>query len=247
MSIKEKTNDPFNDFFGDIKQGNGALKGSMTIIIGNAGVGKTTLATGCAENNRAILINFENRISHIKETDNLRVIPRRQKEGQDIRCGYSGFMTTIELLKQKNNLGAKYLIIDTLDEAFITIRTAMLQMGLMNDKYTGADNLYTKVCESLKELKDLGLNIICTSHTLNDFNTGKIALGLTPKLRDKISAFADNIFYLHESGDDDRILQLKSSDTVDCKLSTSCIESRKAAPKELLNPTWKDIERVLLS
>jgi len=230
-----KDNKSYNDFFGGIKPMGDHSSSKMTIIMGTPGVGKTTLAATASQLGLTILVNFENRISHIQENETLRIVPRSKGETRhDQRCNYDGIIGLVSHLK-KDNMGVKYVIIDTLDEMFLTIRDGMLLSGEITDKFYGAASVYAKICNIFKELKDTGISIICTSHVRSDSKTNKLSISLTDKLRNGINSQCDNIFYLIASENDNRILQLKPDDNTETKLSVSGVDKYKQTPKGLLN------------
>ena len=65
-----------NEIFGEVKPKSKNSSSKMTILFGKNGSGKTTLASTCSEIGETLLINFENRVACINESDTLRILPR---------------------------------------------------------------------------------------------------------------------------------------------------------------------------
>ena len=87
----------FKDLFGEIKPKNDYSAAQAIIIYGNMGTGKTTLAASCSESGNTVLVNFEGRISHIDETEQLRIVPTSQSEfRENARCNYDQFVNFAE-------------------------------------------------------------------------------------------------------------------------------------------------------
>ena len=89
------------EIFGEVKPTNDMSSSQMYIIFGAGGTGKTTLSATCSELGETILVNFENRVSHIEETDYLRIVPRSKGDfRQDKRMTYDGFKSFVKFLEQ---------------------------------------------------------------------------------------------------------------------------------------------------
>ena len=229
-----------SDIFGEIKPKNEHSSSKLYVIFGQGGSGKTTLSSTCSKLGETILVNFENRVGHIDETENLRILPRSKGEfRQDKRMTYSGFKAFVEFLETKYT--PKYVIIDTLDEMFIAFQQGMLQAGEITDKYYGRPEIYTSMLNLLKRIKDTGADIICNCQATMLEQFGVIDTAIVEKLMIKINQIVDNKFYLNITDDDNRVLILKPNNKIKNKLSVKK-EDYNSVPSELLNPEWKDIE-----
>lgn len=227
--------------FGQIKPKNQFSSSIMTIIMGSAGVGKTTLAASASKLGFSILVNFENRIGHIDETENLRIYPISKGEfRKDERCTYEEFRTLITDIKL-GQFKAEYIIIDTIDSMFDTFLPKMDAV----DKRLKYQLAYETIAEYLKIIKDSGCNIILTSHSINDPVLQKVTVALNEKLRNKINNITDNVFYYELRETEERILRLKNSESVLCKLTTNGINLYNDIPSEITNPKWIDIHNLL--
>ena len=232
-------NDNFDDIFGEIKPKSRFSSSTMTIIMGHPGVGKTTLATSAQELGKCILVNFENRIAHIDETSNLRFIPRSTGEFREDRiCSYKEFASFLAFITS-NRLKADYIIIDTIDSMFDTFLEYYIP--LFKDARQAYGTVYKEIHSIFKKLKDSGCNVICTSHVLNDDILEKITVSLNEKLRNKMNALTDNIFFYDEVENGGRVLHLKTNNKVKCKLTTSTAINHDDVISKMENPTWKDI------
>ena len=114
----------------------------------------------------------------------------------------------------------------------------MLRKGEIQDKYYGRADVYPKMWEVFKRIKDLGINIIATSHQKSE---GGFGLLLPDKLKFKINMTVDNIFYLKANEEGNRVLQLKTNSLIASKLTTSPNKYHNIQ-SEIINPTWKIIE-----
>ena len=231
----------YNELFGAIKPKSNYSTPTFTIIYGNIGCGKTVLATTCSELGQTVLINFENRISHIDETENLRIVPTSAGDfREDKACTYEQFLNFLSYIEQEQ-IKFKYLIIDTLDEMFIKFLFGMLRKGEIQDKYYGRAEVYLRIWEIAKKIKDLGISIIATCHQKQN---EEIDLLLTDALKSKVNMTVDNVFYLEAVDNDNRILTLKPSAKIKAKLTVKP-EKYNDIPNEIQNPTWKDIIEVI--
>lgn len=234
---------PLTELFGEVKPRNEFSSSIMTIIMGHAGVGKTTLATSCKELGFTILVNFENRIGHIDETENLRFIPRSTGEyREDKICGYDEFLSFFQFVTN-GKLKVNYIIIDTIDSMFEIFLKRW--KPYFKDQRQAYNVVYEEMHDIFRKLKESGCNIIATSHVVNDEIIEKVTVSLNAKLRNKINNITDNIFYYEELENETRVLKLKSDNKVKCKLTTKTQEQHKNAEKEFVNPTWKDILEVI--
>lgn len=230
----------YNELFGQIKPKSNYSTPTFTIIYGNIGCGKTVLATTCSEMGQTVLINFENRISHIDETENLRIVPTSTGEfREDKACTYEQFINFINYVEE-NDIKIKYMILDTLDEMFIKFMQGMLKKGEIQDKYYGRPEIYNKLWETTKRIKGMGISIIATCHQKQN---EEIDLLLTDALKSKINMTVDNVFYLENADNDNRILTLKPNSNIKAKLTVKS-EIYNDIPAELQNPTWKQILEV---
>lgn len=234
--------DKFTELFGEVKPRGQYSSSVFTVIYGSIGCGKTTLATTAQELGKCVLINFENRISHIDETKNLRIIPRSQSEyREDIACEYKTFINFVKCIKD-NDIKFDYMIIDTLDEMFNKFLKGMLKAGEISDGFYGRSQVYDKMWEVLKSIKDMGISIIATCHSKAEGKTGtKIDLSLTDKLKDKVNMTIDNVFYLKKATEKDRTLILKSSEDMFATKLTTKPDLYNEVTNEITNPTWKMI------
>ena len=230
----------FNDFFGEVKPKGQYSSSIFTVIYGSVGCGKTVLATTAQELGKCVLVNFENRIGHIDETENLRIVPRSQGNcREDIACEYKTFLGFLKCIKD-NNIKFDYMIIDTLDEMFNKFHKGMMKAGEIDSSYYGRAMVYDKLWETLKSIKDMGISIIATCHSKASGDTGiKIDLSLTDKLKDKVNMTIDNIFYLKKSSEKDRTLILKASEDMFATKLTTKPELYNEVTNEITNPTWK--------
>lgn len=232
----------YNEMFGAIKPKSNYSTPKFSIIFGAPGCGKTVLATTCSQLGQTVLINFENRISHIDETKTLRIVPTSTGETrEDKACTYEQFMNFISFIEQEQ-IKFDYLIIDTLDEMFQKFLIGMLKKGEISDKFYGRSQVYEKIWETLKRIKDLGISIIATCHQKQVEN--KDDLLLADALKARVNMTVDNIFCLMVTDDDNRVLTLKPNSMVTAKLTTKP-EKYNNVPSELQNPTWKDIVEVI--
>ena len=207
MTDKEKQK-TFDDIFGDIKPRGEHGSSVLTFIMGHPGVGKTCLAVSAQELGKCVLINFENRIAHIDETSNLRFVPTSRGEfREDKICSYKQFISFINWFLD-NEVKANYIIIDTIDSMFDEF--LKYHKPFFKDQRQAYGVVYDELQNIFKRLKDSGCNIICTSHVLNDNVIDRLTISLNEKLRNKINALTDNIFYYESLEDETRILQLKS-------------------------------------
>ncbi len=228
----------YEEMLGPIKKKNEFSTARFSIIYGNAGCGKTVLATTAQEIGKCVLINFENRISHIDETENLRFVPTSPGEfREDKACDYEMFLNFLAFIEQEQ-IKFNYLIIDTIDEMFNKFHLGMLRKGEIQDKYYGRADVYPKMWEVFKRIKDLGINIIATSHQKSE---GGFDLLLPDKLKFKINMTVDNIFYLKANEEGNRVLQLKTNSLIASKLTTSPNKYNNIQ-SEIINPTWKIVE-----
>lgn len=229
----------YNEMFGAIKPKSNYSTPTFTIIYGDVGCGKTTLATSCSELGQTVLINFENRISHIDETETLRIVPTSTGEfREDKACTYDQFMNFIAFVKE-NKIKIDYLIIDTLDEMFQKFLIGMLKNGAITDRFYGRPIVYDKLWEITKEIKDLGINIIMTAHQKNE--SLKTDLLIKDALKSKINMNVDNVFYLKKTDQINRVLLLKAPDDMLITKLTTKKEVYNDVPSEIINPTWQDV------
>lgn len=232
--------DKFNELFGEIKPKGQYSTPTFTIIYGDVSSGKTTLATTAQELGKCVLINFENRISHIDETENLRIIPRSQKEyREDVACEYKTFLNFLKCVKD-NNIKFDFMIIDSLDEMMNRFLKGMLKAGEISDQFYGRAQVYDKIWEITKEIKDLGISIIATAHKKTS-DTMKTDLMLIDKLKNKINMNVDNVFYLKKVDDKNRTLILKAPEDLFTTKLTAKKEKYNNITNEISNPTWKTV------
>lgn len=240
MANKEIT---FDTLFGEVKPQNEYSTAQAIIIYGNLGTGKTTLATTCSELGKTVLINFENRISHIKESKNLRIIPTSQGEfREDKRCTYEQFTKFVDYVVN-NDVKIKYVILDTLDMMLQVFIKGMLKKGEITDKYYGRADAYPKIVEYIQKLKELGATVLITAQENSE--NGDTDLLIVPKFKGHINPVIDGAFYLKATEDDSRVLLLKPTVGTFIKPPTVPKEVFEKIPKELENPSWKDIQQIL--
>ena len=232
-----------DDIFGEIKPKSAFSSSTMSIIMGHCGVGKTTLATTASELGDTVLVNFENRVGHIDETDSFRIYPQSKGDyREDKTCTYDQFQSFVSAIIS-GKLKPSYIIIDTLDAMFDTILKNKMQAG--GDKRMAYNIAYEEMNALFKVLKNTGINIICTSHVLNDPVLNKMTISLNEKLRNKINDQTDNIFLYKTLEDESRVLRLKSDDTVVCKLTVNGKDKYNSTIQELIDPSWVDVQSIL--
>ena len=173
----------FNDLFGEIKPKNDYSAAQAIIIYGNMGTGKTTLAASCSESGNTVLVNFEGRISHIDETEQLRIVPTSPGEfRENARCNYDQFVNFAEYVLE-NKVKIKYLILDTLDAMLQVFIKGMLRRGEIQDKYYGRAEAYPKITDYIQRFKDnvkevkAGYECGLTIEKFNDIKEGDIIEG----------------------------------------------------------------------
>ena len=232
----------FDELFGEIKPINEFSVAPFTIIYGEIGSGKTVLATTCSKLGKTVLVNFENRISHIEENENLRIIPTSQSEfREDKRCSYDQFLNFISYVAE-NKIKVSYMIIDTLDEMFTEFLNGMLRKGEISDKYYGRAEVYRRMWEVLKQVKDLGIKIISPAHQKRE--GGLTDLLITDKIKGKVNQTVDNVFYLKATENNERVLLIKPTLGYLIKLTTKP-ELFENIQVEIQNPTWEKIIEVV--
>ena len=229
----------FNKIFGPIKPTNEYSKPQAIIIYGNMGTGKTTLATTCSECGNTVLVNFEGRISHIDETETLRIVPTSKGEYRDnVRCDYKKFVKFAEYILQ-NEIKIKYVIFDTLDAMLQAFIKGMLMTGEISDKYFGRAEVYPRIAEYIQRFKDNGTTVIITAQENNKELTTDLLI--VSNFKGHINPVVDSCFYLKLIDNDKRILMLKPSDTIFVKPPTTKKENFNKIPNSIDNPSWKDI------
>jgi len=236
----------FNELFGEVKPRGQNSTSVFTIIYGDIGSGKTVLATTAQELGKCVLINFENRISHIDETENLRIIPRSKGEyREDVACEYKTFVDFVKAIKN-NNIKFDYMIIDTIDEMFNKFLKGMLRTGEIGDSYYGRAAVYDKVWEIIKEIKDMGISVIATCHKKSGGDNGlKTDISLTDKLKDKVNMTIDNVFYLKKVDEQNRTLILKAPEDMFATKLTTKPELYNNVASEINNPKWADVVKAI--
>lgn len=237
---KQKT---FDDIFGEIKPRGEYSQAQAIIIYGNMGCGKTTLASTCSELGKTVLINFENRVSHIEETENLRIIPTSQGNyRENKRCTYKQFVTFCNYVLD-NDIKIRYIILDTLDVQLQVFIKGMLQLGEISDKFYGRAEVYPRITEYIQKLKDHGTTVIMTAQENN--KESETDLLIVPNFKGHINPVIDGCFYLKATEDNNRVLLLKPTLGTFIKPPTVAKEKFNAIPDQLENPTWKDIIEVI--
>lgn len=240
---EQKRPKTYDELFGEIKPRDKYSSSTFSVIYGDVGCGKTILATTAQELGKCVLINFENRISHIDETPNLRIIPRSKSEHrEDIACDYDSFTSFIKYIKNYN-IKFDYIIIDTLDEMLNRFLANAKTSGAMEKgNFFGRDNVYNEIWDYLKTIKDLGISIIATCHKKTSGDVGlKMDLSLTDKFKDRINMTIDNIFYLKKTDETTRTLMLKSSEDFYVAKLTTKPEKYNDIPSSIDNPKWVDV------
>ena len=229
-----------NEIFGEVKPKSKNSSSKMTILFGKNGSGKTTLASTCSEIGETLLINFENRVACINESDTLRILPRSEGEfRQDKKMSYQNFLKFVTFVETKYQ--PNYIILDTLDAMFDTFLKGMLASGEISDAFYGRSAVYDKIFVCLNRLKDTGVNLILTSQCLKSETFGVVDVAVVEKLANKINPITDNKFFLKATDDDNRVLCLKANNQLECKLSVEK-DVYNSVPKDLQNPSWKDVE-----
>lgn len=241
--MEQKNKPSFDDIFGVIKPEDEYSKPQTIIIYGNLGTGKTTLATGCNRLGKTVLINFENRISHIKETENLRIVPTSTGDfRENKRCTYEQFINFIDYVVQ-NDIKINYMIIDTLDMMLQVFIKGMLRKGEIQDKFYGRAEVYPKITEYIQKIKETGTTVIITAQENNkDIETDLL---IVSNFKSHINPILDGVYYLKYLGDNERILYLKPTTNIFIKPPSVPIEKFESIPEKIENPTWEKIAEVL--
>lgn len=233
----------FKDLFGEIKPKNDYSAAQAIIIYGNMGTGKTTLAASCSESGNTVLVNFEGRISHIDETEQLRIVPTSQGEfRENARCNYDQFVNFAEYVLE-NKVKIKYLILDTLDAMLQVFIKGMLRRGEIQDKYYGRAEAYPKITDYIQRFKDNGTTVIITAQE-NDKEL-KTDLLIVPNFKGHINQIVDGCFYLKLVNNNKRVLLIKPTDMVFVKPPTVNKEKFNDIVDTIEDPTWDKIIEVL--
>lgn len=240
MISKEIT---FDTLFGEVKPQNEYSTAQAIIIYGNLGSGKSTLASTCSELGKTVLINFENRISHIEETENLRIIPTSQGDfRENKRCSYEQFTKFVDYII-KNNVKIQFMILDTLDVMLQTFIKGMLKSGEISDKYFGRAEVYPRITEYVQKIKEHGTSVIIPAQENNkDYETDLL---IVSNFKGHINPVVDGCFYLKATESDNRVLYLKPTTGIFIKPPTVAKEKFNEIPDKLENPTWTDIMQAI--
>ena len=240
MTNKEIT---FDTLFGDIKPKDKYSIAQAIIIYGAMGHGKTTLASTCSEIGKTVLINFENRISHIEETENLRIIPTSQGDfRENKRCTYDQFTKFVDYVLAKD-VKIQFIILDTLDMMLQVFIKGMLKRGEISDKFYGRAEVYPRIVEYIQKLREHGTTVIMTAQENNKEN--ETDLLIVPNFKGHINPVVDGCFYLKATENDNRVLTLKPTLGTFIKPPTIAKEKFNSIPEQLENPTWADIMAIL--
>lgn len=175
------------------------------IIYGQGKCGKTTLAQTVKEEGETLLINFENRVNHFKESENLFFYPTQTRmcTGNDLR-------TLTKSLKDNPDHGIKYVIIDTIDAMFQCFEKEIIgtskkdKVNISFDERKVINNKMESVISVFRN--DLSLNIILICHSKKG-EDGKTTLSLSNSLKNNINNKCDYIFYLEMDNGNKRILR----------------------------------------
>jgi phage nucleotide-binding protein len=205
------------------------------LIYASPGVGKTTFAASAPS---PLLIDVERGARTLvgRNVDVLEYVSIEQVEA------------TIKYLKDGNNAFDKYetIVFDSLSE--MQRRLLDQQLGKLGAEaktpiYKADWQTYGENTQRLRSLmssfRDIDKNLIVTAQMKEekDDSTGIMVTrpDLTPKLSATVSGLFDIVAYMKINSKGERVLQCQPSKTVLAK-------SRVELPKEVFNPTWKDLD-----
>jgi hypothetical protein len=133
----------------------------------------------------------------------------------------------------------KNIIIDTGDEWFDVLKDETLfGTTKINISFEQREYIYARMLKVFKFLKQKRINVIMTSHTKKDEETGKIVCQFAAKLKRKVNQLTDFIFYMDIAQDKRRCIYTGNHHLYQCGQS---MEKGKELPDVIYDPTFKMI------
>ena len=209
-----------------------------TLIYGKVKIGKTTLAATAAEVGETLLFNFENRLAHIPENDNLIFFPNKNSI-----CTIQNLENLITSLKNNPDHGIKFVVFDTLDSFFFELeREVYKKKNKVNLNFEERKQINLIINSFISEFKnDLGINVIVTAHEKDNDEGRKVSLGLASDLKRLVNKYIDNLFYLDINTKNERVIYTKPNWAYEAGQSSRLGEE---LPDFIINPTMKDLIKI---
>lgn len=208
------------------------------IILGCPKIGKTILACSSSYKGFTLVLNFENRLNHIDENENLRFYP------------FDGRLCTMEDLRKLiiniqslgENHGVANIVIDTIDSMFTKFEREILAIN--NKKSLGFDlrkEVNNPIIDSINFFKEKGINVIVTCHLKEAKASNKYVFALANDLSISLNNFIDDIFFLTKGEESKRILWLHGNENVDFNEVSLPLEKKINVPQFIEEPTWEKV------
>ena len=218
-----------NKLLGDITE-NQEIGTIACMIQGQAKMGKSTLALSASEIENTLVLNFENGLAFFKESENLRIFPSKSKT-----CNMSNLAELYKALKISEH-NFKTVVFDTADGFVeIIINWHLQNEGIKKMRIQDYVPVYNKFMDTIKAFRNLGLNVILTSHVKKDDDLGKLVAALPGKLVSTLGGYLDFIFHLTADNSGQRVLYTKPNGLYDAG------DRQGKLPETLINAKWKDI------
>jgi hypothetical protein len=215
-----------------------AKRARATIIMGAYKTGKTILACSAQEIGLTLLMNFENRLSHIPETENLRFYPL---DGR--LCNQSDIYTLVNKINELGeNHGITNIIIDTIDSMVYLYEREILRMA--NKKALGFElrkDLNNPIVDFVNFLKTKNINVIITCHEKESKTGNTVKMALPNDLSGAINSFVDDIFYLRVAEAGKRVLHLKNYEKVEQNAFSLPMDKIVNVPDYIEDPSFLKI------